>query len=119
MRPPLPAAALSFVFLFALSIQAQTIPSSMPNMPGTDTDSMQMTIPQGTPAAPMDMDRMNPPTNLIESELSHTTSGTTVEPASTPVSMLMRNDRGWMLMLHGGAFLSDIQQHAASNPSPT
>jgi hypothetical protein len=65
----------------------------------------------------MNMDMMKPPTNLIEAVLSHTTSGTSVEPPSTPVSMLMRNYRGWTLMLHGSAFIADTQQHAASNPS--
>jgi hypothetical protein len=65
----------------------------------------------------VNMDMSKPPTNLIEAELSHITSGTSVEPASTPVSMLMHNYRGWTLMLHGSAFIADIQQHAASNPS--
>jgi hypothetical protein len=116
MRPPLPVTVLSFAFLFALPAQPQTTQPPMPNM---DTHSTQTSMPQSTPATPMNMDRMKPPTNLIESELSHTTSGTTIEPASTPVSMLMRSEGGWMLMLHGSAFLSDIQQHAASNPSTT
>jgi hypothetical protein len=64
-----------------------------------------------------DMKMMQPPTTLIDVELAHTTSGTSIEPASTPASMLMRNYRGWMLMLHGTAFLSDIQQNAATNPT--
>ncbi|WP_256369982.1 hypothetical protein [Granulicella sp. S190] len=68
------------------------------------------------------MNMMKPPSDLIEAILNHTTSGTSAEPASTPVSMLMRNYRGRMLMLHGTASISDTQQHAASNPagpSPT
>ena len=63
------------------------------------------------------MNMMKPPTTLIETELNHTNSGTSIEPASTPVSMLMRNYRGWMLMLHGSAFIADTQQQASTNPS--
>lgn len=85
----------------------------MPAMPGINT-STQMSMPPGAPATPAAMDMMKPPTNLIESELNHTTSGTSAEPPSTPVAMLMRNYRGWMLMLHGSAFLSDTQQQARS-----
>jgi hypothetical protein len=63
------------------------------------------------------MNMMKPPTTLIEAELAHTTSGTSVEPPSTPASMLMRNYRGWTLMLHGTAFVSDTQQQAEANPA--
>jgi hypothetical protein len=65
----------------------------------------------------MNMKMMTPPTSLIDAILSHTNSGTSVEPPSTPVSMLMSHYRGWMLMLHGSAFIADIQQHAASDPT--
>jgi hypothetical protein len=77
----------------------------MPNMPG-----MQMHSPQAA------MNMMKPPSNLIDTILNHTTSGTSAEPASTPVPMLMRNYRGWMLMLHGTASISDTQQHPTSDP---
>jgi hypothetical protein len=60
---------------------------------------------------------MKPPTSLIDAELAHTTSGTSAEPPSSPVSMLMNEYRGWMLMVHGSAFVSDIQQHASTDPS--
>ncbi len=42
----------------------------------------------------MDMNMMKPATTLIEAELNHTNSGTSVEPPSTPVSMLMSHYRG-------------------------
>ena len=60
---------------------------------------------------------MKQPSTLIDAELAHTNSGTSIEPASTPVTMIMRSYRGWMLMLHGTAFIADTQQHAASNPT--
>ena len=58
------------------------------------------------------MDGMAPPSTLAETILQHTSSGTSVEPASTPIPMLMRQRDRWTLMLHGTAFVSDIQQHA-------
>jgi hypothetical protein len=56
---------------------------------------------------------------LIHAELSHDSSGTSIEPLSTPMPMLM-SDRlyaGWTLMLHGIAFVSDVQQHAITQPT--
>jgi hypothetical protein len=55
---------------------------------------------------------MSQPTTLTETELQHTTSGTSIEPESTPTPMLMRKVGGWTLMLHGTAFSADVQQHA-------
>jgi hypothetical protein len=113
---------LPLVLLAAPSIHAQTKQPPMSDMPGMDMQSMQMPQPQDTPAAPtskmpMNMNVMKPPTTLIETELNHTNSGTSIEPASTPTSMIMSHYRGWMLMLHGTAFIADTQQHAASNPT--
>jgi hypothetical protein len=112
---------LPLVLSAAPYLHAQTKQSPMPDMPGMDMQSMQMPAQPNTSATQMktqmdmDMKMMRPPTNLIEAELNHTNSGTSVEPPSTPVSMVMRNYRGWMLMLHGTAFIADTQQHAASN----
>ena len=51
---------------------------------------------------------------LIEAEQQHGSSGTSVEPASTPVSMLMASRGAWRLMLHGNGFAADTQQQAGS-----
>jgi len=48
--------------------------------------------------------------SLTEEILNHATSGTSAEPDSTPVPMLMTTKGTWTLMFHGAAFLSDIQQ---------
>lgn len=53
--------------------------------------------------------RMQPRT-LIETIGEHAISGTDVEPNSTPTAMLMTMQHGWMVMFHGEAFLSEIQQ---------
>ena len=49
-------------------------------------------------------------TNLIDEILQHTTSGTTVEPNSVEVPMIMVAKGKWMLMFHGQAFLNVEQQ---------
>src|ERR1700677_2926779 len=101
MRRTLSTALLAAALVTTLPGFAQTTQSPMPGM--------QMPSPSPTN---MSMDMSNPPTTLIETELAHTTSGTSIEPASTPTPMLMRNDRGWTLMLHGNAFIADTQQEA-------
>ncbi len=55
---------------------------------------------------------MAQPTNLIEAELQHTSSGTSAEPPASPMSMLLTQRGAWMLMLHGNAFVANTQQHA-------
>jgi hypothetical protein len=67
----------------------------MQNMPG-----MNMS------ATPMNMQ----PENFVQEILAHETSGTSAEPDSTPVPMLMRASHGWALMFHANAFILDEQQ---------
>lgn len=55
-----------------------------------------------------------PAHTLIEAVEQHTTSGTSVEPASTPFPMWMGTRHGWEFMLHGNAFAADTQQQADS-----
>jgi len=50
------------------------------------------------------------PADLVEEILHHDTSGTTVEPDSSPHEMLMVEKGDWAFMLHGVAFLNTIQQ---------
>src|ERR1700716_3500102 len=122
MSHRLATSLLPLVLSAALPIHAQTKQPPMPDMPGMDMQSMQMPAPQNAPAtptnkAPIDMNMMKPAPTLIEADPTHPPPGTSVEPPSTPVSMLMSHYRGWMLMLHGTAFIADTQQHAASNPT--
>lgn len=68
-----------------------------------------------TSEPPMDMPGMstaakgqsNPLIGIVE---QHTTSGTDIQPGSTPTEMLMWMKGSWMLMVHGEAFLNEIQQ---------
>jgi hypothetical protein len=106
MRRPIFAVLFAAVLFVTTSTFAQTKQPATPdmqNMPGMKTLS------------PPSMEMMKPSATLIEAELNHTTSGTSIEPPSTPAAMLMRNYRGWMLMLHGSAFIADTQQQAQSH----
>jgi len=60
---------------------------------------VQMPMPMGGPAV-----------TLSDNVLRHSGSGTSLEPGSVEPPMLMRMARGWMLMLHGEAFVVDQQQ---------
>ena len=48
--------------------------------------------------------------SFIESIERHATSGSDVQPASTPANMVMRQHGSWMLMLHGEAFINELQE---------
>ena len=50
------------------------------------------------------------PGTFIEEIEHHGTSGTSAEPNSTPIAMLMTLNGKWMLMFHGEAFLNVLQQ---------
>ena len=92
-------------------------PSSDHDMPGMDMSWMQSDhTSMNMPSKPQ-MLMMRQPTNLIESQLNHLSSGTSSEPASTPMYMMMGHHGTWRWMLHGEAFVSDIQQHAAQTPT--
>jgi hypothetical protein len=74
-------------------------------MPGCPDDTAPSTSAQhGTGLMTMR------PQNLLQAIVSHAGSGTSLEPMATQTPMLMRQQRGWMLMLHGNGFLVDEQQ---------
>lgn len=84
--------------------------------PQHDHSKMKMPSKPGDTPSMSGMLMMRQPTNLIESQLNHLSSGTSSEPASTPMYMMMGHHGDWMWMLHGEAFVTDIQQKAASTP---
>src|ERR1700749_3607290 len=49
---------------------------------------------------------------LVQAVEQHGSSGTSMEPASTPVPMLMTERGAWTLMLHANVFVADTQQQA-------
>jgi hypothetical protein len=78
----------------------QQMPEMEQEMPGTQ-DQMQ-----GMKHGGMSMGAQS----FIEEIILHGTSGTSAEPNSTPMPMLMAMKGNWMLMFHGVAFLNSIQQ---------
>lgn len=64
----------------------------------------------GSDQAPMHMPMGEAPSNFAEAILQRSTSGTSSEPDSTPMPMLMWMKGDWMFMLHGVGFLSDVQE---------
>lgn len=78
-----------------------------------DMPGMDMGHPQGTPTAKhqsMDMSMPMEPQNFVQEILLHESSGTSAQPNSTPVPMLMGKGGGWGLMFHANLFVLDEQQ---------
>lgn len=61
-------------------------------------------------ASAQHMNRGGTPRTFIQSIENHSSSGTSSEPNSTPVPMLMTMRGNWMLMFHANAFITDTQQ---------
>jgi len=74
------------------------------SMPGMDMG--QMPGMNMNPTSPMNMR----PETFVQEILAHNTSGTSAEPNSTPVPMLMKQAHGWLFMFHANVFLVDQQQ---------
>ena len=75
-------------------------PRSDSQMPGMDHQQMPG----------MNMNMSEAPATFIEEIKHHSTSGTSAEPNSTPIPMLMTRKDQWMLMFHGVVFLNVMQQ---------
>jgi len=58
----------------------------------------------------MPMNMSGEATTFLEEIEAHDTSGTSAEPNSTPVPMLMTMRGDWMLMFHTNVFVANIQQ---------
>lgn len=125
----------TYVFVFSIVLLC-TLPASgqskddgsMPGMQmGTTQSSTQGKKPnpddgmqampgmgqmQGMQMGTNDLMNMHPKTFLQEI-VSHTSSGTSAEPDSTPAPMLMTMKGPWTLMFHANVFVADIQQSSA------
>jgi hypothetical protein len=124
-RPPahvIRFALLASFLTFALSsrICAQELPTvEFENLePASDSPTTRTQQPPGMQMGGMaGMDKtggsglmsMHPGTFLQEI-IQHATSGTSAEPNSTPVPMLMAMKGRWMLMFHANVFILDEQQ---------
>jgi hypothetical protein len=86
--------------------------TGVPAQPGTNGSHSDMQGMQMDSGGMRLMQQMQPHSFLEEIQ-HHATSGTTAEPNSTPAPMVMSMHGNWMLMLHGVAFVNDIQQSSA------
>jgi hypothetical protein len=77
--------------------------------PGKQDDMQSMPGMKMGPESQMNI----APETFVQEILAHDTSGTSAEPDSTPVPMLMRTKGAWMLMFHANLFLLDEQQSSA------
>ena len=92
--------------LWATSVIAQQPPAADSSMPRMDHSQVQ---DAGEDHAMHGMMHMLPD-DFISEILHHDTSGTSAEPDSTPVPMLMITRDAWQLMFHANVFVGDIQQ---------
>lgn len=106
--------SMVLTLFLAPHIESQSMPSSEqssdahqcdPQRPTSDHDMGQM---PGMNHNGMNME--SSPKDFLEEVGHHGTSGTSAEPNSTPTPMLMTMKGKWMLMFHGVAFLSALQQ---------
>jgi hypothetical protein len=120
---------LKRIFLISLITVSSGVcaqqPAEMPGMPmgapsaaKSDSPSMQnMPGMQGMGHSKMQMDdgmaalmQQMYPRTFLEQIQHHASSGTSAEPNSTPVPMLMTMKGPWMLMFHANVFVEDEQQ---------
>ena len=89
------------------SKQQENASSQQPNKGnhnGPDMPNMQV------PGAQHSAMNISEPETFVEEIEQHATSGTSAEPTSTPIPMLMTMKGNWMLMFHGVGFLNVQQQ---------
>lgn len=100
----------SFLLASSLSLQAQ-----QDHMSQMDMDHGQMQGMDHSKMNHMDngmnelMEQMHPKSFLQEIQ-RHGSSGTSAEPNSTPMFMVMKMKGPWMLMFHTNVFLTELQQ---------
>lgn len=113
-------AIASFAILIAVTAHAQQpnpTPPCTETMPGMTMcppaqKPQQMAMPPGMSMGKgmQQMMANMKPQSFIQQILRHGTSGTSAEPNSTPLPMIMSMRGPWMLMFHGNAFVNDTQQ---------
>ncbi len=102
-----------FCFLFALfmSVSTESQTAAGPDLHQQHSMSAQeMDNKQMQDMSHGGMNEDAPLANFVEEIEHHGTSGTSAEPNSTPIPMLITMKGSWMLMFHGEAFLSEMQQ---------
>jgi len=91
--------------LFCVAAIVVVFGANAQTMPGSADGDRSMTA-HSESANSMQMQ----PLSFLDFITQHTTSGTDAEPNSTPTEMIMFKKSGWMFMVHGEAFLNELQQ---------
>jgi hypothetical protein len=105
-----------FVFIVATLHRGWTQPNSASDRNSPDVQEQksrsdsQMPGMDHQPMPGMNMNMSEAPRTFIDEIVHHSTSGTSAEPNSTPIPMLMTRKGQWMLMFHGVVFLNAMQQ---------
>jgi len=102
LRSAIFAVLLSFPAL--AGAQQSNNDNEMQGMPGMNGGQMQGMQMGGDGLITMH------PESFVQEIVRHGASGTSAEPNSTPVPMLMTAKGAWMLMFHANAFVIDEQQ---------
>ena len=109
-----PAIACVLLFSATMCWAQQTVEEeNNETQKAEDMPGMDMSHGHGTPPAQqqsMGMSMPMQPQNFVQEILLHKSSGTSAEPNSTPVPMLMGKGSGWALMFHANIFVLDEQQ---------
>jgi hypothetical protein len=106
-----PACIFIFSLIFVPALTGQQSKAEIPtqNMPGMDMGGGQMPgMPEMHPSPNNEMNMQ--PVTFLQEIVAHDTSGTSAEPDSTPVPMLMKTKGSWTLMFHANVFVLDEQQ---------
>jgi hypothetical protein len=110
------AAFLSALLLTLLSLLVPTMVAAQQNETPQGSPCMPGMAMPGCPGYDAQPTKQNDglismqPKNFLQAIVSHTSSGTSAEPDSTPAPMLMTMKGKWMLMFHANVFVADIQQ---------
>jgi hypothetical protein len=101
--------ALFLVLLHAVPAARAQQPEAMEHHHDMEHDHGGAPMSMGDDGMKELMQQMHPRTFLQQIQ-RHATSGTSAEPNSTPVPMLMAMKGPWMFMFHANVFLADTQQ---------
>ncbi|MFT4114288.1 MAG: hypothetical protein QM649_16095 [Silvibacterium sp.] len=114
MKPHTMAILTTAIALSSAAAHAQQM-DSMPgmSMPAGQSMNMPMQMPMEKDKGGdtgMEMQMGPKVTGLAKTVEAHASSGTSLEPGSTPAPMLMTMRGNWMLMFHANVFVADTQQ---------
>jgi hypothetical protein len=99
-------AAVLYCFLLPTMAAGRQTEDKICDAHNAEMDQTQMPGMQMDRGGSMNMH----PENFLQEIVHHSSSGTSSEPISTPVPMLMTTKINWALMFHANAFVVDEQQ---------